>query len=160
MEPNPRRNLLAMNPRAWLLATLLASPVWSQEPAAETPKPSGPSFDLRSDAIKKIVNETASTQFADVREAEKPSAKSENADFKYVPPEKPVAPPREPPRKLPTPPPREDGFLSQVVDILFDEMLGTDDVDEVTVSNLLLRCRVQKDLKTSPPGTDGCPSMD
>jgi hypothetical protein len=148
-----------MNPRPWLLAALLASPVWSQEPASESPTPSAPSFDLRSDAIRKIVNDTASTQFAYVREVEKSSAKTEDADFKYVPPEKPVAPAREPPPKLPARPPESDGFLSQVVDILVDELLGTDDIDDVTVSNELLRCRVQKDLKTSPPGADNCPSV-
>ena len=68
-----------MNTRAYLLAALFLSPVWSQEP----------SFDLHSDAIKKIVRDNASTQFAYVQVVDKAPVKSETAAFKYVPPEEP-----------------------------------------------------------------------
>ena len=44
-------------------------------------------------------------------------------------------------------------------DILVDEMLGIEGDEEVTASSEMLRCRVQKDLKTSPPGTDLCPTV-
>lgn len=139
-----------MNSRACLLAALLVSPAWSQEPAG---------FDLKSDAIKKIVRDTAATQYAYVQIAEKAPRKSETAPFKYVPPEKPV-PAREPPRQPPARSPRPDGFLSTAVDILVDELLGIEGDDEVAASNEILQCRVQKELKTSPPGADLCPSVD
>jgi hypothetical protein len=138
-----------MNPRVFIMTALLVSPVWAQEPA---------SFDLGSDSLKKIVHDAASTQFADVRVADKAPAKSAPAEFKYVPPEKPAAPVREPPRQLPVQSPQPDNFVTAVVDILFDEILGTDDIDDITVSNELLRCQVQKDIKTSPPGPDRCPT--
>ena len=147
-----------MNTRAYLLAALLVSPVWSQEPAAESPKPSAPSFDLRSEAIKKIVRDNASTQFAYVQVVEKAPVKSQTAAFKYVPPEKPEAPVHEPPRQLPAESPQSGGFVSAMFDILVDELLGIED-DDVTASNLILRCRMQKEIKSSPPGPDRCPSV-
>jgi hypothetical protein len=139
-----------MNSRIYLLATLLVSPAWAQESAG---------FDLKSDAIKKIVRDAAATQFSYVQIAEKAVAKSEAAAFKYVPPEKP-APIREPPRQLPAKSPPPDGFIASAFGILVDELIGTDDYDDVTASNDILRCRVHKDLKISPPGVDRCPAAD
>ena|SRR5688500_8415944 len=139
-----------MNSRICLLATLLVSPAWSQESAG---------FDLRSAAIKKIVRDAAATQFAYVQIAEKPPVASETEPFKYVPPEKP-APTPEPPRQLPAKSPPPDGFLASAFDILVDELLGTEDYDEVTASNDILRCQVHKELKISPPGIDLCPRAD
>jgi hypothetical protein len=137
-----------MNPRIYLLAALLVSPAWAQEPA---------SFDLKSESIKKIVHEAASTQFADIQVADKAPVKTEPAAFKYVPPEKPATPLREPARKLPAKSSRPDGFVSAMFGILVDELVGAED-DGVTASNLILQCRVQKDIKSSPPGPDRCPS--
>jgi hypothetical protein len=82
--------------------------------------------------------------------------KSEPAAFQYVPPEKQAAPVREPPKKLPTQPPPSNDFVSALVDILFDELLGIED-DDVAFSNLMLQCEVLKDIKSLPSGTD-CPS--
>jgi hypothetical protein len=148
-----------MQIRTCLLVMLLATPAWSDEPAAETSQPAVQSFDLRSDTIKKIVHDTASTQYANVQLAQISPVKSEAEELRYVPPEKPEAPVREPPRELPASSSPSSGFLSAAFDILFDELLGTSDVDEVTASNDMLRCRVQKDLKTSPPGPDNCPNV-
>ena|SRR5688500_12028121 len=148
-----------MNSRAYLLAAFLVSPAWSQDPAAEAPVPAAPSFDLRSAAIQKIVRDTAASQFAYVQVSVKAPVEAEPAEFVYVPPEKPAAPLRESPRRPAAPPPASDGFLSALFDILIDEALGTDDVDEVTASNDMLRCRVQKEIKSIPPGVDNCPSV-
>jgi hypothetical protein len=51
--------------------------------------------------------------------------------------------------------------LSSIFDFLIAEALGDDqDDDVVTTSNEMLRCRIQKEQKTSPPGADRCPTAD
>jgi hypothetical protein len=142
-----------MNPRAFLFAALLVPPVMAQEPAP------APAFDLRSDAIRQIIRETAATQFADVREAEPAASDTRTTEFVYEPPE-PRAPVQEAKINLPEPTPGPDGFLSQVLSIVIDEALGIDDGDRITASNEMLQCRVQKETRNSPPGVDNCPSAD
>jgi hypothetical protein len=145
-----------MNSRAYLLAVLLVSPAWAAEPAAEIPVTPAPSFDLRSDVVKTILRKTAATQFSNVLVPDKVPVKAERAEVVFVPAEKPPEPVIETPR-LPDAAPRSHGFIPAVVDILIDEALGAGDKDEVTASNEILRCRVQKEQKTSPPGVDNCP---
>ena len=53
-----------------------------------------------------------------------------------------------------------DCFASAIFDILVDELVGIEDDDGVTASNEMLNCRVQKDLKTLPPGTDLWPGSE
>lgn len=151
-----------MNSRAYLLVALLVSPAWSAEPTVEAPEPTVRSFDLRTDAVKKIVRDTAATQFSSLRVSDKPSVEAEPDEFVYVPPEEPPAPMPEPSRKLPAPAPRSDSFLSAIFETLIEEALGIEgnDPSDVTFANDVLRCRIQKEQKTSPPGVDNCPSAD
>jgi hypothetical protein len=137
-----------MNPRAYLLAVLLVSPALAREPAG---------FDLKSDAMKKIVQDTAATQSSYVVQAPGNAPEAKPA-FKYLPPEKPEKPISTPPPRLPAESPRSNSFVSSAFEILVDELLDIEDDDGVTSSNEMLRCRVQKDLKTSPPGPDNCPT--
>jgi hypothetical protein len=70
-----------------LLAVLLAPPALTQETAPPLAASStSPHFDLRSDAIRKIIRDTASTQYANVQEPRPAVAESEPAEFHYVPP--------------------------------------------------------------------------
>jgi hypothetical protein len=46
-----------------------------------------------------------------------------------------------------------------VLDTIVDEVLDIED-DAVTSANEMLQCRVEKELKISPPGIDNCPSVD
>ena len=116
------------------------------------------SFDRNSESIKKIVRDTAATQSSAVQPSEEKPAKRDPATVVYVQPEKPPAPVRESPR-LPDAPSRSDGFLSAVFETILDEVLDVED-DDVTSRNEMLRCRVQKEQKTSPPGIDNCPNAD
>lgn len=138
-----------MNSRAVLLLALLASPAWSQESAAEAAAPAVKPLDLRSDAVKKIVQNAAASQYG-----------VSNQELEYVPPEDleevPVREVANPPAP-PAPAPEPDGFLPSMFDILIAEALGSDEDDEVTTRNEMLRCRIQKEQKTSPPGVDRCP---
>jgi hypothetical protein len=95
-----------MHSRMYLFAAFLVLPAWSQEPHAKPPEPAVSAFDLRSDAVKKIVHDTAASQYASVREANKVPEKSETEAFVYVPPEKASAPASEPPPLPPAPAPR------------------------------------------------------
>ena len=155
-----------MSPRVCLLAALLASPAWAQEPAAPQ------RFDLHSDAVRKIVNDTATTQVPSFQIVEQApdkadAAKTEPAEFEYVPPEKPPAPVSKPKPRLPDPPPKPEGFAEQAVEILFDELfdhaIGIDDDDgysDVDFANDMLRCRVQKETRTGAPNVDNCPAAE
>ncbi|HEX6637753.1 MAG TPA: hypothetical protein VF033_08870 [Steroidobacteraceae bacterium] len=139
--------------RAWILAALFVAPCLAQEPA----------FDLNGDLVRKIVRDAAASQSASVLVSEVPPAKAEPAVFNYVPPEPKPAPARTVARTKPAAPTQQDGFLSQLFDVLVDEWLGVDDVDDfddITAANELLRCRVQKETKAGAPGVDNCPTMD
>lgn len=96
-----------MNTRAlWMLSALLVSPAWSQEPG----------FDLKSDALKSIVRDTAATQFAQVRPVDERKVERARIDLTTVraPAEKPVGK-----INLPDPPaPKLDGPVSALVDVL------------------------------------------
>ena len=141
-----------MNPRVCLLAALfVSSAAWAQEPE--------PAFDLRSDAVRKIVRETAAAQMPIAQVADSETVKAEPAEFNYVPPEKPPEV-REIPVRLPDPAPKSDGLFATLVDIAVDELLGIEG-DDVAASNDMLRCRVQKETNPLPPGgQDNCPRAD
>ncbi|HEU4779636.1 MAG TPA: hypothetical protein VFS58_07105 [Steroidobacteraceae bacterium] len=116
-------------------------------------------FDLNSASIRKIVRDTAANQYATVQLSEKSAVDPQPvATIKFVPEEKPPAPRRQTARPTPKPAPSSDGPFSSLFEVLVDELLGVE-VDEVTASNEMLRCRVQKEQKTSPPGPDNCPSV-
>ncbi len=140
-----------MNPRVCLLAALfVSSAAWAQEPER--------AFDLRSDAVRKIVRETAAAQMPIVQVAESETVKAE-PKFTYEPPEKPPEV-RETPVRLPDPAPKSDGLFAAVIDIAVDELLGIEG-DDVTASTDMLRCRVQKETNPLPPGgKDNCPRAD
>ena len=155
-----------MKSRAFLIVALLASPAWSQEPATEAAAPAIKPLDLRSDAVKKIVHDTAASQYGDAQSAPETPAVAERREVEYVPPENleevPVREAAEqPPAPVPAPASQPEGFLSSMVSFLIAEALGNDqDDDLVTTSNEMLRCRIQKEQKTSPPGEDRCPTAD
>ena len=148
-----------MNLRASLLVALIAGPAWCQTPGAEPSAPAVTAFDLRSDAVRKIVRETAATQSAVVRIAPDKPARPESGEIEFVP--APKGPPPVGKINLPPPPrPVREGPLSSLFSLLVSELLGIDPVDEVEVANDVLRCRVHKELKISPPGPDNCPLAD
>jgi hypothetical protein len=107
-----------MNPRAVLLiGAMLVSPAWSQEP----------SFDLKSDAIKRIVQTTAATQYAPIQPPEEKPVEPEPAStIKFVPPVK-EEPPVKRTAKPAAPAPQSHTFLSALVETLVDDALGTDE---------------------------------
>ena len=149
-----------MNLRAFLVVgALFVLPAWSQEPASQLAVLTPQSFDRNSESIKKIVRDTAATQTSAVQPPEEKPAKRDPATVVYVPPEKLPAPVHEPPRQLPEAKSRSDKFLSAVFETILDEVLDAED-DDVTSRNEMLRCRVQKEQKTSPPGIDNCPNAD
>ena len=114
----PGVRLNAMNTRATLLiGALLVSPAWSQESAAPAVTLSAQSFDRSSEAIKKILRDTAATQSARIQISEVKPAKSAPAEFKYVPPEPAPRVKVEEPR-LPEAAPPSNGFVSALVDTL------------------------------------------
>src|SRR3954469_23634736 len=115
-----------MSPRAFLLAALLVSPAWSQERAAQAPAPAAPSFNLRSDAIKKIVADRAASQLTEEQVADQASKAAKPTQIVFVTPEKRPVHERPTPR-LPDPSPKSNGFLSSMVEILAGEVLGIHD---------------------------------
>jgi hypothetical protein len=141
-----------MNSRAFLVVALLASPAWSQEP-----------FDLQSDAVKKIVHDAAASQYGNVQVAHEAPAETRRREVEYVPPEDLEEVPVREAATQPAPAaaaPQPDGFLSSMFEFLIAEALGNDEDDAITTSNEMLRCRIQKEQKTSPPGEDRCPTAD
>ena len=154
-----------MNSRTILMIALLATPAWSQEPAAPAPVLAATRLDLQSDAVRKIVRDTAATQYSDARASNEGAVRTEPAAYVFVPPDDlSEVPVREAPKQqsAPEPAPASKGntFLSSVFEILIDEALDREEDDGVTSSNEMLRCRIQKEQKTSPPGIDNCPSVD
>lgn len=147
-----------MNPRALLLFALLAAPAWAQEPAPVAPSRS---FDLRDDAVRKIVRATAATQFGIVHvapdeapaKAEPAPIKSEPAPVAYVPPVK-TAPALQYPTRLPDPEPRDD-FLS----VLLDSFLEDDDMTYAELHDEWLACQSRNNLKTTRERAADCPGL-
>jgi hypothetical protein len=97
----------------FLMAALLASSAWAQEP----------SFDLKSDAIRRIVHDTAASQSALVQLAKAPPVEHKlvlvtEAQHPFEAPIK-IAPPR----RIEKPKPR--GPVSDLVDTLVDAVVGT-----------------------------------
>jgi hypothetical protein len=141
-----------MNSRALiLLGALLASPVWAQQP----------SFDLSSDNIKKIVRDTAATQSRPIElSEEKPVEREPVETVRYVPPEKPTPPPVERAAPRPVAASQSSDFLSTVIDILVDEVLGIDDdIESEVQSDRRLRCPAADPHKTTEPGSSTCPGV-
>jgi hypothetical protein len=147
-----------MKPRAFLIVALLASPAWSQQPA----------FDPRSDAVKKVVHDAAASQDADARPTPETPADGERREAEYVPPDEPLEelpvlgrePASQAPAPAPAPAKKSDGILSTMFEFLLEEALHVDEYDDVSNSNDMLRCRVQKEQKSSPPGIDNCPTAE
>ena len=133
-----------MNSRVMLLVGfMLTSPAWSQEP----------SFDLKSDSIKKIVRDTAATQFATVQlSSEKPVATKQIADIKFEPPV--AAQPVKYPTHLPDPATPATGFLYTLIDVLLDK---DDDSSLEMRYPVWLSCQARDDLKSATQ-QDPCPS--
>lgn len=148
-----------MNTRAYLIAALLASPAWSQEPAANPPAPVAAHFDVHSEAVRKIVRDTAASQYSTVRVSNEAPIAAAPLEANLDP-----VPVRESPDQAPTPAPAPESqssrLLSSMFGFLIAEALGNDEDDDITTSNEMLRCRIQKEQKTSPPGIDNCPSVD
>jgi hypothetical protein len=117
-----------MKPRAsFLVAALLVSPAWSNEPAPISPPPPRLAFDLSNDSVKKAVRDSAATQYATLQvAAEKPAEQDPVARIDFAPPDKPLmAKPRLVQATVPppaTPPPNE--FVTAIVDTLLDLALG------------------------------------
>ena len=141
------------------LLSLLATTAWSQTPAAETPAPAERTFDLSNDSIKKVVRDTAATQFADARVTPAEQTTPRPEQIQFVTPDKPPAEP-----KVSLPPPREpraNDFVAAIVGIAFDELTGRDEAAEIESRDAIQRCRVRKEFNMPPlPGTDLCPQAD
>jgi hypothetical protein len=148
-----------MNPRALLLFSLLAAPAWAQEPAPVAPSHS---FDLRDDAVRKIVRATAATQFGVVHvapdetpaKAEPAPIKSEPAPVAYVPPVK-TAPALQYPTRLPDPEPPSTGFLSSLIDTLLED----DDMTYAELHDEWLSCQSRNNVKTTAERAADCPAL-
>lgn len=141
------------------LLSLFAGSAGSQTPPVVNAETAAPAFDLRSDSVRQVVRDTAATQYADTRETLAKPVESTPKVVRYEPPEKPaefseISLPSEPPPQLSAP-------LTAILDIAVSELLGIEPVDDVTAANEILRCRVQKDIRSAPqPGTDHCPQAD
>jgi hypothetical protein len=105
-----------MKSRVFLIAALLASSAWAQEH----------SFDLRGDAAKKIIRDTAAAQSALVQlEGPKPVERKtvlQAEDLRPLETPAKIAPPRRVAAKS-----KQPGPISALVDVLVDHALGTDD---------------------------------
>ena len=153
-----------MKSHVFLIAGLLASPAWSQEPAGDAPAPAARSFDVHGDAVKKIVHDTAASQYSNAQVSPEAPVDAGRREVVYVPPEDSLdpVPVRESPEQKPAaaPAPESNSFLSSLFEFVIDQALDSEEDDGVTSSNEMLRCRIQKEQKTSPPGIDNCPTAD
>ena len=126
-----------------LVGAMLASPTWSQELVV----------DLHNDSIKKIVRDTAATQFATVQLSnEKTDARKPIEKIDFV---RPVAkPPVKYPIRLPDPAPRSTGIFATLIDTLLNSI---DDYPGPFRYDNWISCQARDDLKTARQ-LDGCPS--
>jgi hypothetical protein len=154
-----------MNTRACLLAALLVSPAWAEEPAPASPAPAARSFDLRDAAVKKIVHDTAATQYGSVQlgvvhpgeVSPAVPVKATPAAMAFVPAERPSAVVHRAPALQPQTPaaPTQDGFLTSLIDMLID---GDDGVTYAELHDEWLRCQSRgDDLKTTRERAASCP---
>jgi hypothetical protein len=153
-----------MNTRALLVVgSFLAMPAWSQESAGEAPREALPTFDLSSASVRKILRDTAATQFASVQafEAKPPEPKPVKA-VQYVPPERPA---NKPVSKinLPTWPREEEhgSFSSFLVDKIFEtvieEVFNLEHDDTLELSRVgWVECQASIDLKRETLGQGSC----
>jgi hypothetical protein len=152
-----------MNTRALLVVgAFLALPGWSQEPAADTSPAAPPTFDLRSDSVKKVLRDTAATQYASVQVLEtKPTEPKPVKTVQFVPPEKQPAR-RATKINLPTWQKVEDStFASWLVDQVFESIVeGVFDIehdDSLELSRVgWVECQASIDLKRETLGNGSC----
>ena len=142
--------------RSLALIVLLSSPVWSEEPPANPPARTVRVFDLHSEALQKIVRDTASTQYAAVTVTEPPRVERNPNEIKFVPPEKPAPPARQAARPVPAQSRKPDGVVNSVIRTVVSEVLGVDPAGDVDASNAMLRCQTEKEIKSTPPGPNSC----
>jgi hypothetical protein len=135
-----------MKPHALLLvASLLGSPAWSQEPAPR-------SFDLGSESIRKIVRETAAKQSVALQVSEDATVERMPAvkTVVFVPPEKPPLLKDLPTRRAPPPAPRPNGFLDAALNTLVDTVVDTVFDDLVKEHATVWRpCETRADVPTA-----------
>lgn len=141
-----------MRMRACLLIALLVSPAWSQEKAAtDGPAPAAHSFDLRNETVRKIVRETAATQFSAVYVTDDATA-PKPAKTEFVPAAS-VTEAETTTVRLPEPLPPSGGFLSTLIDtILFDDTFSDRELQEKA-----LGCLSRENVKTAPERVENCP---
>jgi len=146
-----------MNPRTILLVALLVSPAWSQEPAPATPAATTRSFDLHNESVKKIVHDTAATQYSVVQASQESASKPKPTEttVKFVPEEKPVVN-QEPvyPTRLPEAK-SSDGFLSTLIDTVLED----DSVSYAELNKERLACLSRENLKTTTERVASCPGL-
>lgn len=148
-----------MNPRTLLVVGLLLTPsAWSQESVPVAPEASRPTFDLSAAAVKKIVRDTAATQYAATPPQSLKSESAESKAFEIVLPE---APPKKQAAKLNLPPMpapiADNGFFSALIDTLIDEALDNKPDDPVELNTIgWLTCQSAIDLKRETLGNRSC----
>ena len=126
-----------------LLPLALVTSSWAAEPPTnagaeariEQDQPVPPGFDLRSEAVRKLVRVTASTQAnIDYRiEDSKPSSTQKGLTEALRRPGPPVVEEEPPAPRLPERPPRCDGFWSCGIEAL----LGVEDYDDEVYGRVL-----------------------
>jgi hypothetical protein len=140
--------LAGMKSRAlFLVGALLASSAWAQEST----------FDLKSDAIRKIVNETAASQSRPVQLSKaKPVERRIVLDTEDLRPlETPIkiAAPRQSAKPRPQGP--VSALVDAVVDSVVDDALGLDD----TQYTKWVACQSVTDPEPSLPPIAACPGV-
>ena len=134
-----------MNPRALLLiGALLGTPAWAD----------APSFDLKSDAVKQIVRDTAATQFRAVEPVKEVTpAREPYTRIVFLSP-KDAARERPPPPRAPPPKPLSP-FVSAVIDSLLDVEPG---FAEESRDSFLQLCRSLDPNQSPTQRSPFCPS--
>jgi len=149
----PARTLAAMTSRWFLcLIPMFLTPVWAQEPAANQPAATPRSFDLSSEAIKKIVRETAADQSVPIQISEGTTISRErDTAIRFVPPEKEQPAKEQSPRR-PAAPPEPVGPVSALIEALVDTALGVDHDSTIYYSS----CPPTDALNTPAPNYENC----